>query len=196
MGDNSDFETRVNNLSVGEKARLIRKIEQDADYYEREYYGCARTALSALQRNLKLGGGDVFKASLALSGGVARNCEVCGALLGALMAVGLAYGSDKLAFPFGTWVKEKKQDDEVAQRYREVMDRAFIICDRFKELYGSLRCADVQMAIRGKFWDLRDHKQSAEYVQPKIHDKCGSVAAAAARITAEVILERLESEPY
>ena len=182
--------TWVKSLSAEEKDKLVKKIEQDAAAIEMENYGCARCVLRALQQNLNLGGGEAFKASLAMSGGVARNCEVCGALLGGLMAVGLAYGSDKLAFPFGAYVKEKKQDDEVAERYREVMGRGGKICDRFKEVYASLRCADVQRAIReGKFWDLRDPKQLEEYLQPAIHDQCGSVAGMAARITAQVMLE-------
>ena len=90
-------------------------------------------------------------------------------------------------------MKEKEQDDEVAQRYSEVMRRSGIICDRFKETYGGLRCDEVQKAIRGKFWDLRDPQQLEEYLQPVIHDKCGSVAGAAARIVAETILESTDS---
>ena len=187
----SGFAKRVRSLSAEEKDRLVEKIEQDAAAIEIENYGCARCVLRALQQNLEgLGGSEAFKASLAMSGGVARNCEVCGALLGGLMAVGLAYGSDRLAFPFGAYVKEKKQDGEVAERYREVMGRGSKICDGFKKIYGSLRCADVQKAIRGgKFWDLRDPKQLEEYLQPAVHDQCGSVAGTAARITAEVMLE-------
>jgi len=193
MREESSFATWVRNLNAEEKDRLIRKIEQDATAIEVEYYGCARCVLRALQQNLNLGGSEAFKASLPLSGGVARNCEVCGALLGGLMVVGLAYGSDKLAFPFGAYVKGKEQDDEVAQRYSEVMRRSGIICDRFKETFGGLRCVEVQKAIRGKFWDLRDPQQLEEYLQPIIHDKCGSVAGAAARITAETILESTDS---
>lgn len=190
MTDRPSFVAWREKLSTEEKERLIKKIERDATAIEIENYGCARCVLSALQQNLEgLGGGEAFKASLAMSGGVARNCEVCGALLGGLMAVGLAYGSDKLAFPFGTYVKEKKQDDEVAEKYRDVMERSGKICDRFNKVYGSLRCADVQKVIRdGKFWDLRDPKQLKEYLQPLIHDQCGSVAGMAARITAEEIL--------
>jgi len=166
------FAARVKNLSAEEKDDLVRKIEQDAGRAELEYYGCGRCVLSALQRNLSLGGSEAFKASLPFAGGVARNCEVCGALLGGLMAVGLAYGSDKLELP-----------------YDEVMELSDIICDRFKEEFGGLRCAEVQKAIRGKIWDLRDPQQLEEYKKPEIHDKCADVPGVAARITAETILE-------
>jgi hypothetical protein len=190
MTGNSSFIQWKNSLRTEEKNNLIRKIEQDAIDMEKEYYGCARCVLRALQQNMKgLGGGEAFRASLAMSGGIARNCEVCGALLGGLMAVGLAYGSEKLAFPFGSYVKTKKQDDEVAEKYRDVMGRAGKICEMFKEIYGSLRCADVQRAIRGgKFWDLRDQKQLSEYLQPAIHDQCGQVAGTVAKLTAQIML--------
>lgn len=186
----SSFALWVKGLGVEEKERLIKKIEQDAAAIETDVYGCARSVLYALQQNLNLGSSDIIKSSMALAGGVARNCEICGALLGGIMVVGLAYGIEKMAFPFGTYVKEKKQDDEVARSYAEVMSRGGKICDRFREIYGSLRCADVQRATReGRFWDLKDPKQLEEFVQPAIHDRCGPVAGTAARITVEVMLE-------
>ena len=60
------------------------------------------------------------------------------------------------------------------------------------EKFGGLRCTEVQKAIRGKVWDLRDPQQLEEYLQPEIHDKCGSVAGAAARIASAAILESMD----
>ena len=188
MAEQSSFETRVKNLSVEEKDRLVRKIEQEAIRNEIDYSGCARCVLSALQQNLGVGGSDTFKASIGLSGGVARNCEVCGALLGGLMAVGIAYGSDKLSFVLGDYVKGKEEDEEATQRFREVMSRSTIICDRFRERFGGLRCVDAQKVIHGKVRDLKDPKQIEEFAQPEIHDKCSQVTGIAARIAAEAIL--------
>ena len=151
-----------------------------------------RCVLTALQRNLDLGGKESFRASFAFAGGVARNCEVCGALIGGLMAVGLAYASDKLGYPHGPGASVKgdpKENAEVAERYQDVMERSSIICDRFREKFGSLRCADVQRAIRGKFFDLRDPKQLGEYRRPEIHDECAKVSRVAGRLAAEEILK-------
>lgn len=185
----SSFESWVKNLSHDEKSELIKKIEEDATAAETEFYGCARSVVHAFQVNMNLGSAETFKASLGMSGGAARNCEVCGALLGGLMMVGLVYGTEKLAFPFGSYVKEKEGDDEVAKRYADVMGRAGRICDRFREVFGGLRCSDAQRATRdGRFWDLKDPEQLAEYLQPVIHDKCGFVAGTAARFAAEEIL--------
>jgi C_GCAxxG_C_C family probable redox protein len=188
MTDRGKFEIWVKNLSGDEKMKLMQKIEEDAVAAEMAYYGCSRCVLHAVQKNLKLGNGDAIKAVMPLAGGVARSMEACGALLGAVMATGLAYGSDKLAFAFQAHVKDRPQDDEVAYCYAETMRRGGIICDKFRDKYGSLRCIDVQKAVHGKYWNLKDPKQLAEYCQPSIHNKCGYVAGFAARIAAEVIL--------
>lgn len=189
MTARNSFTTWVRNLSREDRDKLIRKIAEDADETEVKYYGCARCVVYAFQQNMSLGSEETIKAAMPLAGGVARCCEVCGALIGGIMAVGLAYGSPRLAFPFGAYVKGKEQDDEMASCYSEVMRRCSIICDKFREEFGSLRCIDVQKAIRGRSWDLRDPGQLEEYLQPEIHDKCGYVARVAARITAEAILE-------
>ena len=188
MIEKSGFAMWLSNLDLKSKKNLIKKIEQDAVDNEINYYGCARCVLSSFQQNLNIGSSEAFKASLPLSGGVARNCEVCGALIGGLMIVGLIYGNDKLAFPFGTLVKDKEQDDDVAEQYSDVMKRCGVICDRFKETFGGLRCREVQMALHGRSWNLREPSQMEEYLQPSIHDKCGVVTGRVARIVAETIL--------
>ena len=48
--------------------------------------------LLSLQEEFGLGDIQSFKAATVLTGGVVRRGETCGALLGALMALGLAMG--------------------------------------------------------------------------------------------------------
>jgi C_GCAxxG_C_C family probable redox protein len=182
--------SRLRKLSEREKQRLIDKIAEDAKTIETEVYGCARSVLASLQKNLEIGNAEVIRASVGLGAGVARNLEVCGAVSGAVMAVGLIYGTEKLTFPFGAHVKEKKADEEAGKRYADVMTRGGMICDRVRAIYGGLRCSDIQRATRGgRCWDLKDPKQLVEYLQPAIHDHCGPVAGTVARIAAEEILK-------
>ena len=184
------FLARLKNLSDKEREILINKIAEDAKTIETQVYGCSRSVLSALQKNLEIGNSEVLKSSVGMSGGVARNLEVCGAVLGAIMVVGLIYGTEKLTFPFGAHVKEKKADEEAGKQYADVMTRGGKICDRVKAIYGGLKCSDIQRATRGgRCWDLKDPKQLAEYLQPAIHDYCGPVAETVARIAAEEILK-------
>ncbi len=70
-------------------------------------------------------------AATPLAGGVARGGEVCGALLRAMMFVGMLYGRRKL---------EKTSESE---DYSKCMDLAIMIYDEFNKTYGSVRCKDI-----------------------------------------------------
>ena len=104
------------------------------------------------------------------------------------MAVGLAFGSDKLTFILGDFVKGKPEDKEATARFKKVMKHSAMICDRFREKFGGLLCTDAQRIIHDKVRNLGDPAQMAEFAQPETHDKCGEVTGITARIAAEVIL--------
>ena len=74
---------------------LVREIRRKAHGYD-EYSGCSQAVLLALQEGLGVGDLESFKAATVLSGGVARRGETCGALLGALMALGLVRGRESI----------------------------------------------------------------------------------------------------
>lgn len=162
-----------------DKEKLIEKIEQTACEYEKTYAGCSRCVLAALQLHLRLKNGDSVRASTVLGGGVARTGEVCGALIGGLMGIGLIYGPDKLNIAKGSSL------------YEEAMERAGKLCDRFEKEFGSLRCRDIWERLFGRYWNLRDREvQKKLSSMPELHEKCASlVVGKAARLAADVILE-------
>jgi hypothetical protein len=106
---------------------------------------------------------------------------VCGALLGALMTIGMVYADAKMEIP------------STSTRYEETILHANRLCDRFKKEFGSLRCRDIQKVIFGRHWDLRDPDQKAEFSvtrRSELHDKCGDfVVKKAARLAAEEIID-------
>ncbi len=65
---------------------LLDRVEQDGATSEREMHACARCALLAVARNLKLAEDDCIDAALRtaipLSGGIAGTRNHCGALVG------------------------------------------------------------------------------------------------------------------
>lgn len=75
----------------------VAKAAYDND---RTYEGCTRYVLHALQTHLHLTDNGkfkgAFKASTALAASIARMSEVCGALIGGVMAIGLTFGSETL----------------------------------------------------------------------------------------------------
>ena len=166
-----------------QKEQLVRTIEQEAHDSEVMYWGCGQAVLDALQRNLNLGDGEAFKAASAVGGGIGGMREACGALMGAVMAIGLAYGRRK----FETGKVSLEQPDSV-----EAKLRASRFCERFKEEFGGLRCNDVRASVREPSFN-----GSAVYSYNTVeafedHAKCGDVTGPTARLAAEIILQPTE----
>lgn len=168
-------------MTEEEKEQLLRTIEQHAHDCEVIYWGCAQAVLDALQRHFNIGGGEVFKSASALAGGVSGTHEVCGALLGGVMAIGLAYGRAK--FEVGKVCREQLD-------YLEATTRAAKLCDRFKEKFGSLRCNDIFFSIRGA--DYKEYPRYNTIENFEDHAKCGDVTGPTARLAAEIILQPTE----
>jgi len=107
---------------AGSKAKTIDRVAKAAYDNNRAYEGCARCVLHALQTHLNIMGDEkaftaAFKSSTALSAGVARKGETCGALIGALMAVGLEKGTERLD-DFEGYVDTMSAASEVQGRIR------------------------------------------------------------------------------
>lgn len=182
-----NFADWVKGISAEEKEQLIRKIEESAYQCERTYYGCARCVLKALMQHLNLGNledGQLMKASFPFAGGVGRTDQICGTLSGGVMAIGLAYSSDKFEPPFSPTGEYTYGD--------ESMDRVNNLCARFEKEFGGLTCPDVQRYIHGRVWKLSNPKENEEFRQPEIHNKCANAARKTARLAAEVILGPVE----
>ncbi|HTP01540.1 MAG TPA: C-GCAxxG-C-C family protein [Anaerolineales bacterium] len=88
-------------------------------------YNCAQSVFSAFAVNYGVSSDLAVRLSAAFGGGMARKGEVCGALTGALMILGLQYG------------RGRPEDKEEIYR----LARQFI--DSFEERHGSIRCADL-----------------------------------------------------
>ena len=183
MSDKSLLE-EIRAMSPEKQEQVIRTIEESAYRYEWLYGGCGRSTLRALQEGLGIDDGETFRAATPFSGG-AHNNELCGALAGGLMAIGLVYAS-------GEFEQGEVEERPLAVKspvYEKVGERANMLCDRFREEFGGLRCRDVMDKLHGKVWNLQNFEERAEYVQPRIHDTCGEVAKKTARLVSEVILD-------
>lgn len=96
-----------------------------ADKYFDQNFNCAQSVFSAFAAQFGLDEETAVKIAAPFGGGVARRGETCGAVTGALMAIGLARG---------TATPESK---EVVYR----LAQEFML--RFKEKHGSLLCREL-----------------------------------------------------
>jgi len=95
----------------------IQRVKRKA--LENDFHsGCSQAVLGALQEEFGIGNKESFKAATVLSGGVARQGETCGAIIGALLALGLVIG------------RERMEDEEV---YKAMMEPSIEVRTRFKE---------------------------------------------------------------
>ncbi|RLB30261.1 MAG: hypothetical protein DRH11_15075 [Deltaproteobacteria bacterium] len=160
-----------------EKKAVLLRVKQTAQENEIAITGCARSVLHALQEHLGLGNEEVIRGLAPFAGGAARTGSLCGALIGGIVGIGLAYAPSTL-----------KGALEM-RGYVQSMDLAGILFDRFKEKFGAVDCREIQHLIWGRSWNLRDQREREDYLQPEFHDKCGDIAGEVAMQAAEIILD-------
>jgi C_GCAxxG_C_C family probable redox protein len=119
---------------------------------------------------------DVFKAGSALAGGVARQGETCGALIGAIMAVGSLMGRERL---------------EDVEQYQKAMEPAIRVYTLFKESVGETLCREIQKIRYGRsfrFW-IPEEREAFHNMGGHSRKGCPEVCGIAAKAVAEVIFD-------
>lgn len=153
---------------------ILNQLEQKAGDYEEMSGSCAQGSLLALQEQFHLGDVLTLKAATAMPG-IALRGETCGAVIGGLMAIGLAYGRERL-------------DDW--DGYLRTLRPARRFCRRFENEFGSLMCRDIQKLLFGRSFDLADPAEAEEFQKADGLKKCRVPPGKAARIAGEIIMER------
>jgi C_GCAxxG_C_C family probable redox protein len=166
---------------------LVKEIGRRALFYDK-YSGCSQSVLLALQEGLMVGDQESFKAATVLSGGIARRGETCGALLGALMAVGLVEGRSRMPNT-PVYAAACAEADIIATEFQRRVEKEF----KFKEQLKSTICWDIQRGIYGRSYDLRDTLQREAFYACGGHgdDGCPKVCKIAAEVAAERLLPRV-----
>jgi C_GCAxxG_C_C family probable redox protein len=114
--------------------------------------------------------------------GLVGRKETCGAFLGGLMALGLAFGRDKPGDP-------SYQTPEGVAEYWKNKKRAWRFCEEFKKEFGSTMCGDIRPQIMGKDYNSMDPEELKQFLEDDGAKKCRALAEKAAEIAARIILE-------
>ncbi len=152
---------------------VLDRLERQALEYLKTYGSCAQSTLRALQEEFGLGGAEALKAATAMPG-VALRGETCGAVIGPIMAFGLAFG---------------RENPEETEAFLRTLQTAHRYCREFEEEFGSCMCADVQEHLFGRSFDLTDPQQLQEFAAAGASEKCGIPVGTAVRIAGRMILE-------
>ena len=144
---------------------MTRK-EQAMEYFK-EGYNCAQSVFLAF---CDLTGFDKITAlhiSAPFGGGFGRQREVCGAVSGMCMALGVLYGYDDAT---DTCAK--------AAHYKAVQD----ICAEFRHRVGSIICRELLNLSKQGVFDPVSEKRTAEYYQKR---PCIELVGLAAKLAEE-----------
>ncbi len=173
-------------FSETEKLQLLQRVETKAAHYMDRYSGCGQCSLRALMEELKLPGGvEVLKAAGFTNLGVALNQNMCGALLGCIMAMGLACGRSD--FSDSIYPEPREQDDEYLLPRSLMLIRGFY--QRFIREFGSWSCRDLQIRIFGRNFETVIIEEEEKFHLAGGHKACVSLVGKAARLAAETILD-------
>jgi len=165
-----------------ERIQRVKRKALENDFHS----GCSQAVLGALQEEFRIGNKESFKAATVLSGGVARQGETCGAIIGALLALGLVIG------------RERMEDEEA---YKAMMEPSIEVRTRFKEelkkqfgFEGDLEntlCCHIQEKIYGKSFYLANEEERQAFLAAGGHSEtgCPKTCGIAAQVAAEKLLE-------
>ena len=123
-----------------------------------------------------MGSKEVFKAGSALAGGVAMMGETCGALTGAIMAVGCLVGRERL---------------EDREQHKKAMQIGNRVCILFRDQIGHTICKEIHKIRYGKAYSFISPEESDAFHKNGGHSRkgCPEVCGVAAKIAAEMILD-------
>ena len=154
---------------------LLEEVFELALQYDMDYFGWSQSVLAALQEKLGIGNKEIFKSASALAGGVARQGETCGALLGSMMAIGAVVGREKL---------------EDKEQYQRAMEPAMEMYGTFKEKVGHTLCQEIHRIRFGRVYRMYIPEEREAFHQGGGHSRkgCPEVCGIAAKIASEIIL--------
>ncbi len=129
---------------------------------------CAQAVLCAFCEEAGLEKRIALKLAAGFGAGMGRNQEVCGAVTGSIMAIGLKHGQER---------EDDKEAKETAYRLtRELMDR-------FKSEFGSCRCLEL---LRG--CDLKTEAGQKRFGEEGLLEKvCHPCVRGAVRILENIL---------
>lgn len=164
---------------------LLDRVRRRAHENDK-HSGCSQAVLLSLQEEFGIGDTESFKSATVFGGGVSYQGETCGALIGALMALGLAIGRETMedtpTYRAAVW-----HAVDVWSRFREELHSQL----GFKETLTSSLCRDIQRSIYGRSFDMTNEEDYQAFLEAGGHgdEGCPRVCAVAAQVAAEKILD-------
>ena len=172
-----------------EESDLVKRVREKACDNDK-YGGCSQAVLEALQKEFGIGSLNTIKSATVLPGGGGWRGETCGALLGALMALGIVVGRDNLENT-DKYLYAMDISKEIIAEFKAELQTTFCL----KNNLESTLCWDIQEEIFGRSYNLADKADRQAFIDAGGRTKkgCGMTCAIAAGVAANKLLELKET---
>ena len=131
-------------------------------------FNCAQSVLSVFCEDFHLDRQTAFKLATGFGAGMANQQEICGAVTGAVMAIGLTHGRSHVS-------------DQAAKERTYLLTRELMVS--FKAKFGSCYCRELLPGI-----DLASAAGHALYKEKNLAEKvCRPCVAEAVRILEDIL---------
>jgi C_GCAxxG_C_C family probable redox protein len=157
------------------KKEIFKQLDEKVDKFMPIYRSCSVASFAALNEQFKLKADNAIPALMPFTGGLAMKAETCGAVSGALLAIGFFFEP-----------KNQKEKEKTGSS----MKYAGMFFDRFEKEFGSTRCKGVQEHQYGRSYDFLNPEEQKLFIEvSQKSGKCMEVVKKAVRIAGDIILE-------
>lgn len=163
---------------LADKEQVLDRVQRRSEEYNFLARNCAKGTALAVMEEFGLGNMEIVKA-LSPFPGFGGTGWMCGGVTGALIALGLYFGSDDM------------QDYEAVGA---TITAARQFMPRFEEKVGAVVCPEIQEdVVFGRYMDPAASPEKMEaFAAAKGFEKCGLLPGIGARLAAEIIIESME----
>jgi C_GCAxxG_C_C family probable redox protein len=150
----------------------MNKQQQASDYFQNSF-NCSQSVFTVFATDYGIPEDDSLRIACAFGAGMGRQQYTCGAVTGALMAIGLKYGKGR-------------NDDE--SRKKETYEKALEFLTEFKKIHGSVNCREL---LRGLNMNNPDDFKKIKEAN-LFETLCGQYVEDAVAITEKLISNPVE----
>ena len=165
---------------AAKRDEVLDRVQRRAEEYEYLSHSCSKSSALAVMEEFGLGNMDVIRAMSPFPG-FGMTGEICGAVTGSLIALGLFFGDDDL------------ENYEATGR---TMTAAREFIPKFKEELGTINCPEIQEeVIFGRYMDPRGSAEKFQaFIEARGYHKCALPPGVGARLAAGIILDSLAEQ--
>ena len=145
---------------------MINLSRQRAEEYFNSGLHCAESIVMAIARSHSIESMIVPKAATAFGSGLARTCDICGALTGAIMSISMLWGRS-----------------ESTESFEKTYSATQRIIQEFEQEFGSRNCKTLLGC------DLSTMEGEIKFIDQKLYLQCAMYTARASEIAARILNE-------